>query len=89
MRSSRSDRSSRSRWRSRQKGSLADAACAPRAVLHALDGRVRREAALHRFAQAPLPAAIVGEHAVGFEHVAVLAGRGQVLVRQHLVERER
>ncbi len=56
-------------------------------VLHALDGRIRGQAALHGFAQAPLPAAIVGEHAIGFEHVAVLAGAGQVLVPHHLVER--
>ena len=29
---------------------------------------------------------VVGEHAVGLEHVAVLAGGGQVLVLEHLVD---
>ena len=58
-----------------------------RAVLHALDRGFRRQAALDRLAQPPHPALVVGEHAVGLEHVAVLAGAGQVLVIEHLVER--
>ena len=45
-----------------------------RAVLHALDRGLGGQAALDRLAQPPLPALVVGEHAVGFEHVAVLAG---------------
>ena len=57
-----------------------------RGVLHALDGGFRRQAAFDRFAQAPVPALVVGEHAVGFEHVAMLAGARQMLVLEHLVE---
>ncbi len=45
----------------------------PRAVLDALDGGVGREPALHGFAQTPLPAAVVGEHAIGLENLAMLA----------------
>ena len=37
-------------------------------------------------AQAPQPAAVVGEHAVGFEHVAVRAGVGDLAPFQHAVE---
>ncbi len=59
----------------------------PGAVLHALDRRVRCETALNRFAQSPLPAAIVRKHAIGFENVAMFARARQMLVRQHLVER--
>ncbi len=53
-------------------------------VLHALDRRFRRQAGIQRLAQAPHPAAIVGEHAHGFEHVAVFAGAVAVAARdQH------
>ena len=45
-----------------------------------LDGGVGGQAALDRFAQAAFPAFIVGKHAVGVEHVAVLAGGGQMFV---------
>ncbi len=36
--------------------------------------------------QALQPAAVVGEHAVGLEHIAVLAGARQALLAQHLVD---
>ena len=46
----------------------------------------RRQPAEHGLAQPPLPALVVGEHAVGLEHLAVLTGGGKVLVLEHLVE---
>ena len=58
-----------------------------RAVLHALDRGFRREPALDGLAQPPHPALVVGKHAVGLEHLAVLSGAGQVLVIEHLVQR--
>ena len=45
-----------------------------RVVLHALDRRLGREAVADRLLQPPRPAAILGEHLVGFENLAVLAG---------------
>ena len=36
----------------------------------------------------PHPAAVVGEHAVGLEHVAVLALDADVAARQHVVDGE-
>ena len=58
-----------------------------RAVLHALHGRLGRQAGLDRLAQPPHPALVVGEHAIGLEHVAMLAGTRQVLVIEHFIER--
>ena len=46
------------------------------------------EAVADRLVQAPHPAAIVGEHAVGFEHLAMLAGAADVAARQHVVDRQ-
>ena len=54
--------------------------------LHALDGGFGGQAGHHRFAQPVQPAAVVGEHAVGFEHVAMLAAVGDVAALQHQVE---
>ena len=54
--------------------------------LHALDAGFRREAGHDRFAQPVQPAAVVREHAVGFEHVAVLAAVGDVAALEHHVE---
>ena len=55
-------------------------------VLHPLDGGLGGQAALDRLLHAPQPAAVVGEHAVGLEHVAVLAGGGELALLQHLVD---
>ena len=54
--------------------------------LHAFDGGFRGEAGGDRFVQLVRPAVIVGEHAVGFQHVAVLAAFGDVAALQHAVE---
>ena len=45
--------------------------------LDALDRGLGRQAGPDRFFEAVQPAAVVGEHAVGFEHIAVLAAVGQ------------
>ena len=58
-----------------------------RVVLHALDRGLRRHAPLDRLLHAPQPAAVVREHAVGLEHLAVLAGGGQLALLEHLVDR--
>ena len=42
-------------------------------ILHALDGCFCGQAGAERLAQAAQPAAVIGEHAHGFEHVAMLA----------------
>ena len=52
---------------------------------HALDRRLGRQARSHRFFQRPVPAAIVGEHAVGFEHVERGADQ-PVLAVHHVVD---
>ena len=45
-----------------------------------------RSGRCHRLAQLVQPAAVIGEHAVGFEHVAVLAAVGDVAALEHSVE---
>ena len=54
--------------------------------LDALDGRFRGEAGHHRFFELMHPAAVIGEHAVGFEHVAMLAAVDHVAVFEQFVE---
>ncbi len=54
--------------------------------LHALDRGFRGQAGHHRFFELVHPAAVVGEHAIGFEHVAVLAAFDDVAVFEHFVE---
>ena len=54
--------------------------------LHALDAGFRGEAGHHRLAHLVQPALVVAEHAVGFQHVAVLAAVGDVAVLDHAVE---
>ena len=54
--------------------------------LHAFDGGLRGQARGDRLMQLVRPALIVGEHAVGFEHVAMLAAVGDVAALQHAVE---
>ncbi len=51
-----------------------------------LYGCFRGEAGGDRFMQLVLPALIVGEHAVGFQHIAMLAAVGHVAAFQHAVE---
>ena len=55
-------------------------------VLHALDRRLGRHAALDRLVHATQPAAIVREHAIGFQHLAMLAGGRHLALLQHLVD---
>ncbi len=54
--------------------------------LHALDGGLGGEAGCDRFMQLVRPAVIVGEHAIGFKHIAMLAAVGDVAALQHAVE---
>ena len=54
--------------------------------LHALDGGLRGEARHHRLLELVQPAAVIGEHAKGFEHVAMLAALDHVAVLKQLVE---
>ena len=54
--------------------------------LHALDGGLRGQAGGDRLVQLVRPALVVGEHPVGFQHVAVLAALGDVAALQHAVE---
>ena len=41
---------------------------------------------MHRLAQPVQPALVVGEHAIGFEHVAMLAAVGNIAVLDQPVE---
>ena len=54
--------------------------------LHALDAGLGGQAGDHRLAQPVQPALVVREHAVGVEHVAVLAAVGDIAALQHEVE---
>ena len=54
--------------------------------LHALDRGFRGQAGQQRFFELVHPAAVVGEHAIGFEHVAVFAAVGDVAALEHDVE---
>ena len=54
--------------------------------LHAFDSGLGGEAGGDRFVQLVRPAVIVGEHAVGFQHLAMLAAFGDVAALQHAVE---
>ena len=55
-------------------------------VLYAFDRGFRRQATLDGFAQTPVPALVVGEHAVGLENLCVLAGGREFLVLEHVVD---
>ncbi len=57
-----------------------------RVRLHALDGGLRGQAGHHRFGETVLPAAVVGEHAIGFEHVAVLSAVGDLAALEQDIE---
>ncbi len=54
--------------------------------LDAFDRGFRGEARGHRLMQLVRPAVIVGEHPVGFKHIAVLAAVGDVAALQHAIE---
>ncbi len=54
--------------------------------LHALDRGFGGEAGRHRLFEAVHPAAVIGEHAVGLEHVAVLAAVGDLAALEQHVE---
>ncbi len=58
----------------------------PGLLLDPADGGLGGEAGADGLADAPQPAGVVGEHAVGLEHLALLAA-DEVAGRQHLVER--
>ena len=54
--------------------------------LDALHGGLGGEAGLHRLVHLVGPAAVVGEHAIGFQHLAVLSGVRHIAPLQHHVE---
>ena len=54
--------------------------------LHALDRGLGGQAGRHRLFELVHPAAVMGEHAIGFEHVAMLAALGDVAMLEHGVE---
>ena len=56
-------------------------------VLDALNRSFRGEARTHRLAQPAQPAAVVGDHAEGLEHVAMLAGDAVVVAVDQVVDR--
>ncbi len=55
-------------------------------ALHLFDRRFRRQAVADRLFQPAHPAAVVGEHAIGFEHLAMLALEGDLAALQHVVD---
>ena len=55
-------------------------------ALHLLDRRFRRQAGGDRLMQPLHPALIVREHAIGFEHLAMLAGARHFAVGQHVID---
>ena len=57
-------------------------------VLHPLDRRFGRKPVLDRLGQPVHPAAVIGEHAVGFEDFAVIGGRLHVAMVEHGVDRD-
>ena len=60
----------------------------PHVALHLLDRRFGGQAVAHGLFQPAHPAAIIGEHAIGFENGAMLALEGDVAARQHVVDRQ-
>ena len=54
--------------------------------LHALDRGLGGEAGRDRLFEAVHPTAVIGEHAIGFEHVAVLAAVGDLAVLEQGIE---
>ena len=60
----------------------------PRAhvALHLLDAGLGGQAVADRLLHALHPALVVGEHAIGFQHVAVFALECHIAARQHVVD---
>ena len=56
--------------------------------LNLLDRRLGRQPVAHRLFQAPHPAAIMGEHPIGFEHRPMLAFGRDVPTREHVLDRQ-
>ena len=54
--------------------------------LDALDRRLRGQSGHHGFFELVHPAAVMGKHPIGFQHVAVLAAFRHVAVFEHRVE---
>jgi hypothetical protein len=54
--------------------------------LDALDRGFRRQSGHHRFFKFMKPAAVVGEHPIGFEHLAMLAALDHLAMFEQLVE---
>src|SRR5262249_35805600 len=54
--------------------------------LHALDRGLSSEAGQDRFLEPMHPAAVMGEHTIGFEHFAMLAALRYVSVLQHRIK---
>ena len=57
-------------------------------ALHLFHRGLGRQAVTHRLLEPPHPAAVICEHAVGFENGAVLAFEGNIAARKHVVDRE-
>src|SRR4030095_17032196 len=57
-----------------------------RVIAHALNGGFRGEASEQGLVEAAAPAVIVSEHAEGFEHLAMLAGTGEIAALEHAVD---
>ena len=57
-----------------------------RVGLHTLDRRLRGQAGHHRFFELVHPAAVIGEHPIGFEHLAMLAAIDHVAVFDKSIE---
>ncbi len=55
-------------------------------VAHALHGGLGGQSRGQRLVEPPPPAVVVGEHAEGLEHFAVLAGARQIAPVHHLVD---
>ena len=57
-------------------------------ALHLLDGGLGREPVADRLVHAAHPAAVMGEHAIGLEDVAMLALDADIVARQHVVDEQ-
>ena len=59
----------------------------PRVVLHTFDGGFGGQTRAHGLEHALQPAAVVGEHAIGLQHFAMLARMAEIGRLQHVVDR--
>lgn len=57
-----------------------------RVALHLFHGSFCRKAVMNRFFQTTHPAAIMREHAIGFQHLAMLALHRHIAARQHVID---